>query len=126
MNPWDLSAADLIVFGLVLHCVADWMLQSDWMAANKANLRHPAGYVHAGIHGALLALVFGWLALPIAVAHLLIDTRKPVVWLSRLMRQTQPQPSVFPVVDVGLLVRFNVDQTWHVVVIALAAVLVHA
>lgn len=114
MNLWDLDATGLMVWGLVVHLVADWMLQSDWMATNKARRRprkplpeplglsevpraeyawydrHPAAYVHAGIHGVLLALVFGWVALPLALVHLVIDTRTPVVWWSRLIRQTQP------------------------------------
>jgi hypothetical protein len=150
VNPWDLTATELLVWALVAHCVADWLLQSDWMAANKANLRHPAGYVHAGIHGGCLALVFGWLALPLAVAHLLIDTRKPVAWLAGVIRQTPPKVPVTtvvhptlgfseggpfadqratvlvrgpgaPMVDMGMLVRMNVDQVWHVVTLAAAA-----
>lgn len=142
MNPWDLDATALLVWGVVAHLIADWPLQNDWMAKHKANLRHPAGYVHAGIHGVLLALVFGWVAAPLALAHLLIDTRKPVVWFSQLMRQTQPQgamvrsvelcpdgralptPAAIPAFDVGLMVRFWTDQVWHVACIALAALLV--
>ena len=145
MNPWDLSASDLMIWGLVAHLVADWPLQNDWMAQNKANLRRPAGYVHATVHGVFLALVFGWVALPLAVAHLLIDTRKPVVWLSRLVGQTQPQgrrvipaghPFSFgapiydekwpmlPLYDVGTEVRFWTDQVWHIACIAIAALAV--
>lgn len=180
MNPWDLSASDLLVWGIVAHLIADWLLQNDWMAVNKAERRsprvvarngygpppfrwrpliwsdlsedlrwwdrHPAAYVHAGIHGALLALVFGWVAAPLALVHLLIDTRVPVACFSRLIRQTQPNPEPLPVlarvdpqrpieagdverylpVDLGMLVRFNVDQVWHVATIAAAALLVAA
>jgi hypothetical protein len=121
-----MSATDLMVWGLVAHLIADWPLQNDWMAANKANLRHPAGYVHAAIHGAALALVFGWVAAPLAVAHLLIDTRVPVAWWSRLVRQTQPGADSFPLVDVGLEVRFWTDQVFHIACIAVAALLVSA
>ena len=46
--------------GLVAHLVADWLLQNDWMALNKMNLRHPAGWVHAAIHGVLLGFALGW------------------------------------------------------------------
>lgn len=102
MNPWALDATGLLVWGLVAHAVADWVLQNDWMASNKARrwpskrrlnviLRHPAAYAHAGIHMALLAFVFGWVAAPLALVHLVIDTRAPVEWLSRLIRQTQPR-----------------------------------
>lgn len=121
MNPWDLSASDLLVWGLVLHLVADWPLQNDWMANRKANLRHAAGYVHAGVHGLLLSLVFGWVALPLAAVHLLIDTRRPVVWWSVMVRQTQPAGSSY---DVGLEVRFWTDQVFHIACIAVAALLV--
>jgi hypothetical protein len=140
MNPWSLTATGLMVWGLVAHLIADWPLQNDWMADYKARLTHPAGYVHAGIHGALLALVFGWVAVPLAVTHLLIDTRKPVVWWSRLIGQKQPginyrlktasgedvKPATMPLYDVGLEVRFWTDQVFHIVCIAAAALLVTA
>jgi hypothetical protein len=137
VNPFDLSASDLLVWGIVLHLIADWPLQNDWMANNKADLHNVAGYVHAGIHGLLLALVFGWAAAPLALAHLLIDTRKPVVWWSRLVRQTQPYvaflptkdkgaPMLTPAVDVGLMVRFWTDQVFHITCIAIAALVVAA
>lgn len=138
MNPFGLDATSLMVWGLVAHLIADWPLQSDWMAKNKASLRHPAGYVHAGLHGLALALVFGWVAAPLALSHLLIDTRKPVAWFSKVMRQTQPgtrlltgggeevKPTTVPLMDVGMEVRFWVDQVWHVACIAIAALLVTA
>ncbi len=168
MNPFELSSSDLLVWGIVLHLIADWPLQNDWMANNKALRRtprlrrgdgmltpprlyqptprwwdrHPAAYVHASIHGVLLALVFGWLALPLALLHLLIDTRVPVVWWSQLVKQTQPkgqQTFVFPediqatnqvgfrersmLYDVGLEVRFWTDQVFHIVCVALFALI---
>lgn len=156
MNPWDLSASDLLIWGIVLHLIADWPLQTDWMAKNKANLKSPAGYVHAFVHGAFLSLIFGWVALPLAILHLLIDTRWPVVMWSKLMGQTQPKKPVWirnkygpqgidwdfqaalpkpgpelsysgegpPLMDVGMEVRFWVDQVFHIVCIAVAALLV--
>jgi hypothetical protein len=175
MNPFDLSATGLMVWGLVCHLVADWPLQNDWMAKHKAERRerwrptgttdgpdgeqwprmipgsrwwdrHPAAYVHAGIHGALLAIVFGWAAAPLALAHLLIDTRVPVAWWSRLIGQTQPagwtvlasrmsrEPSEDapgqhehrerPLYDVGTEVRFWTDQVFHIACIAIAALLI--
>lgn len=149
--------------------------------------RHPAAYVHAGIHLIALAFVFGLASLPLAVAHLLIDTRVPVAWWSRLLRQTQPRGAravepyaadpdhrpytmefdnltmavrwqdeqgrevdvagvivseeaklrrelealkrdmcewTTPVFDVGQLVRWSLDQTFHLATIAAAAILV--
>jgi hypothetical protein len=164
VNPFDLSASDLLVWGIVLHLIADWPLQNDWMANNKALRRtrsangrwllwnpipsvwwdrHPASYVHAGIHGLLLALVFGWAAAPLALAHLVIDCRWPVARWSRLMRQTQPanppildirqdthvyldNPPAYVAVDVGMEVRFWTDQVFHIACIAVAALAVAA
>lgn len=145
MNPFGLDTTGLMVWGLVAHLVADWLLQNDWMARNKASLRHPAAWVHAGIHTAFLAFIFG--ALPgwvLGMAHLLIDTRKPVEWWSRLIRQTQPTGILVPnhadyaraatpeggllpkvaVVDIGMFVRFWNDQVWHIACIAIAALVV--
>jgi hypothetical protein len=155
MNPWHLSASDLLIWGVVLHLIADWPLQNDWIANNKAKrwsaglfwwLRHPAAYVHAGIHGALLALVFGWVAAPLALTHLVIDTRWPVAKWSQLVKQTQPKAPVWaerlgvdgryrlqsgggrggPLVDVGMEVRFWTDQVFHIACIAAAALIVNA
>lgn len=162
MNPFDLNATGLMIWGLVLHLIADWPLQNDWMAQNKMKRRvdrvfhdsdpyyegyttirshwferHPSAYVHAGIHGLLLAVIFGWVAIPLAIVHLIIDTRAPVVWWSKLVKQTQPSglsgaawagyldhKKPLAVVDVGMEVRFWTDQVFHIVCIAVAALLV--
>jgi hypothetical protein len=155
MNPLDLDATQLLAWGLVAHVVADWLFQSDWMARHKAERRsprprwwdrHPAAYAHAGIHAAALAPVFGWPALILAAVHLVVDLRWPVARLARLVRQTAPNPEPlntlaridperpieagnvagYTPVDVGLLVRMAVDQAWHVVTIAAAALIVGA
>lgn len=163
-----MSATDLLIWGVVVHLVIDWLAQNEWMAVNKAKRRvpvwgdrgigvagprwwdrHPAAYVHAGLHAAAQLLVFPWpAALAIGVTHLLIDTREPVEWWSKLIRQTQPAevphalvymakageheirhvedaPAGSPVLmDLGAEVRIWVDQVWHVAVIALAALAV--
>lgn len=137
MNPRNLSASDMLVWGIVLHLIADWPLQNDWMARNKAKVFHPAGYVHALIHGFCLSFVFGWAFIPLAIAHLLIDFRKPVQGWSKLVRQTQPKNRIFyqriqtwqtaeeiPIYDVGLEVRFWTDQVFHIVCVAVAALLI--
>lgn len=162
MNPFDLSASELLIWGLVLHLIADWALQNDWMANNKMKrahlgdipgdgvfhapgkmhpytlwfIRHPAAYVHSGIHGVLLALIFGWVAIPLALAHLIIDCRWVVAWWSQLIKQTQPRGGEvvvheegvgwedLPYYSIGLEVRFWTDQVFHIACIALAAVLV--
>lgn len=133
MNPYDLSSSDLMIWGLVLHLIADWPLQNDWMANNKQNPVHPAAIVHSSIHGMLLSIVFGWGAIPIAVTHLIIDTRWPVVLWSKFVQQTQPQnhsigrsgtDDRIMLYDVGLEVRFWTDQVFHIICIAIAALLI--
>lgn len=135
MNPWDLEASELMIWGLVLHLMADWLFQNDWMAQNKMNRRkrgiamiispwwdrHPAAYVHSGIHAVFLAVIFGWVAVPLAIAHFFIDLRFPVAWLSKLVRQTQPPTGGF---GIGTEVRIWCDQVWHIVCIAIAALVV--
>jgi hypothetical protein len=150
-----MSATDLLIWGIVVHLVIDWLGQNEWMAVNKMKRRlrmpgaliwskadeatypggqrtegpwwdrHPAGYVHAGLHGAAQLLVFPWYgALAIGVTHLIIDTRWPVQAWSKLIRQTQPDPTRFPLMDIGAEVRIWADQVWHIGVIALLALVV--
>jgi hypothetical protein len=101
--------------------------------------RHPAAYTHALIHYALLYIVFGWVAGYLAIAHLIIDCRWPVAKWSQFIKQTQPQGTAMsrtqrtedgsatwsiPVVDIGLEVRFWNDQVFHIICIAVAALIV--
>jgi hypothetical protein len=98
--------------GLIAHLVADWLLQNDWMALNKTNLRHPAGWVHASIHGLLLGLALGWLGgLVLGVAHLLIDTGWPVNWWLRVFKKCDCAPQ-------AALIRLGTDQAIHIALIA--------
>ena len=69
-----MTATELLVWGGVIHLTVDWLLQNEWMARHKTDLRHPAGYVHAGLHGVAMLAIFPPLAaLGLGVAHLLID-----------------------------------------------------
>jgi hypothetical protein len=98
--------------GLVAHLVGDWLLQNDWMVRNKANLRHPAAWVHAGIYALLLGLALGWQAgLVLAALHIVLDTRRPLSWWRRVFRQTSDGPA-------ALLTAVWVDQVVHIVAIA--------
>lgn len=143
-----MSATDLLIWGIVVHLVVDWLGQNEWMAVNKMKRRrrrvrprtlldgdprepgpwwdrHPAAYVHAGLHGAAQLLIFPWYgALAIGITHLIIDTRWPVQAWSKLIRQTQPDPSRFPLMDIGADVRIWADQCWHIGVIALLALVI--
>ena len=98
--------------GLVATLAADWLLQNDWMARNKTRLRHPAAWVHAGIHALLLGLALGWLAgLVLALVHLIVDTRLPITFWQKIYRQTTEGP-------IGMIVKITADQVLHIVAIA--------
>jgi hypothetical protein len=72
------------------------------------------------IHGVFLAWALGWQAgLLLALAHILIDTRLPLRWWQRIFRQTTRG-------EVALYVRSWVDQTFHLVSIAIAVLLMEA
>jgi hypothetical protein len=115
-----MSATELLVWGVAVHLVVDWLLQNEWIAENKSSLRSPAGYVHAGLHGLGLLLVFPPLAaLALAVVHLIIDTRKPLELWSRVIGQTTEGAVAMPL----LIWR---DQVLHVATIAVAALIVSA
>ena len=114
----DLNATELLVWGAAIHLVVDWLFQNEWIAENKVDLRHPAGYVHAASHALALLLVFPPLAaLALGVAHLLIDTRKPLTWWAKVMSQTVDGP-------IAVAVHIWRDQALHVATIALAALVV--
>jgi len=113
------TSTELLVWGVVAHLVADWMFQNDWMAVNKIDLRHPAAWVHAGFHAGFMWLIFPWyIALLIGVTHLLIDTRKPVGWWMRVVKQTRRGPHY-------LIVEMGLDQVFHVVVLALVVLILY-
>ena len=104
--------------GFIAHLVADWLLQNDWMAKNKSNLRHPATWVHALIHGILLGIALGWLAgVVLGLAHILIDTRAPLNWWRGFFRQTSEGPY-------AVITAVWADQVLHIVLIAAWVVLV--
>lgn len=109
----------LLTLGGLLHAFADWFLQNDWQAKNKAKRRerrgeivgytkeggevsivppthwwdrHPAAYAHAGIHTVIQLVIFPWWAcLLIGFLHLVIDTRSPLEWWGKFTRQTRPR-----------------------------------
>lgn len=98
--------------GLIAHLVADWLLQNDWMAVHKRNLAHPAGWVHASIHGLLLGWALGWPAgLALGALHLWIDTGRPVDWWLRVVKKCDRAPNV-------AMIALWTDQAMHISAIA--------
>lgn len=108
--------SELFIAGLTAHLIADWFLQNDWMAVNKVNPEHPAGFIHAAIHG-LLMLLFGFpwpTSLWIAIAHWLIDLRVALAWWRRAFGQTTEGP-------MAVHVAIWQDQAAHLIVLFIAA-----
>jgi hypothetical protein len=48
----------LVFLILTKHFVVDFLLQPPFMWMNKGNLRHPGGYVHAGLHALVTGAIF--------------------------------------------------------------------
>lgn len=112
-------ASELLMWGLVAHLVADWLLQSHWMAANKGSLREPAAWIHGEIHTLALMLVFpAQVAVMLGIAHMIIDTRVPLNWWRQVYGQINDST-----VQSWTISVWN-DQALHILLIALAAFLV--
>jgi hypothetical protein len=141
---FSLDLPTLILFGWLLHWIADWYLQNEWMALNKAKRkiandggksallawlddksvfvynshwwhRHPAAYVHAGIHTIIQLLIFPWWgAFIIGLLHLIIDCRWILDKWGQLMKQTTEGP-------IAIHIAIWRDQVAHLLVIALVA-----
>lgn len=108
----------LLVWGLTIHMLADWFFQNHWMAQNKTSLRHPAAYVHAGIHGLLALLVFPWQwCVSLFFCHLLIDLRTPLTNWGKWVGQSTPEQAGAAYIPFA----FGRDQAAHWLCIAWAA-----
>ena len=104
-------AAASVAF-LVKHFLADFLLQTDWMAAGKDR---PHGWLwplaaHAGVHGAMTAALFlavaptlAWLGLADMVVHGIIDRLKSI---STRRSALTPRQTAF-------WWLFGLDQTLH-------------
>lgn len=108
------------------HLVADWMLQSDWMAGGKrTSFTSLAGLVHYIIYTALTTLtllliapgldasVYLLLSTLVFLSHWLIDGTNLVQWWMRLVGQRDQT-----------MVRLVIDQTLHLLVLAVVATVV--
>jgi hypothetical protein len=111
------TPTDLLVWGAAVHLAVDWLTQNEWIAANKHQLVHPAGYLHAGGHAAAQSLVFpAPHAAALGAAHLVIDTRQPLQLWKKVVSQPEEGPA-------ALSISIWRDQTAHLVSIAVAALL---
>lgn len=114
------TPTDYLVWGIVMHFIADWIFQSKWMADNKSDLSTGAGWVHGAIHFLFLQLfVFPyWWALVIALLHIVVDTRIPLQLWRRFYRQTRD-----PNDPASLHVAIWGDQVVHIIIIAAISLL---
>ncbi len=116
LNPPP-RATELLVWGSAVHLVVDWLGQNEWIADNKDRVAHPAGYVHASAHGAAQMLVFRpRIAAALGAAHLLIDSRRPLSWWSKLVAVPNDDHAAAEI-------QIWRDQVAHLACIALAALL---
>lgn len=112
-----IAALPFLVWGIVAHLIADWLLQDVWMAQYKTDLKHPASWVHAGIHTILYLFIFPVpVALLLGVIHMLIDTRKPLQWWEKYVKQTHDG-------EIGMHITIWRDQVLHIAVIAAMALI---
>lgn len=110
-------ATSLLVWAVVAHLVADWVMQTTWMATHKTSLRHPASWAHAGTYALYMAVVFSWpVAAMIGISHLWLDTRTPLRWWRRTVKGMPDDAPMVAAVDMGL------DQAVHLIVLAVAAI----
>jgi hypothetical protein len=109
---------------LMAHLVGDWLVQTEWQAANKvhnwrAMLSHVIVY-HIIVLGVLVAW-FGFrdmyvyaVVVILAVTHAVLDRQGPVEWFMRTFRLCVNRKSERWLVIV-------VDQSIHIVLLGLAA-----
>lgn len=110
-----MTRADLVIDGVIAHVIADWFLQNEWMALQKTKWWHPAGWIHAALHGALQALVFRpGIAAALALSHWIIDLRFILAGWRETIGQTTTGPFAIPV-------ALWQDQAAHLIMIYLGA-----
>jgi len=96
----------------MLHLIADWLLQNEWMSVNKVRLSHPAAWVHGSIHGVLLGLVLGWAGgVTLGLLHMLVDTRLPVRWWIKVFKKSENSPD-------HRILLIGCDQVLHLTCLA--------
>jgi hypothetical protein len=109
--------SDTFINGFIAHLIADWLLQNHWMANNKSDLRHPAAWTHGAIHFVAMLCVFSLpISIAIAASHMLIDTRRPLIWWRRVYRQTTIEMHD----HAGWHVAIWGDQVVHIVTLYIA------
>lgn len=121
----------LFITQFVGHRIGDYLLQTHTQALQKttndnALLRHCLVY---SISISLLVLaMFNWkYALAVffltLLEHLIVDTRKPVIWWKMLIEKHIAGKKDFKIEDLPFFVMIEVDQSIHIVRIFLISLL---
>lgn len=100
----------------VAHMIADYPLQTDWMAINKKNPKNISGYIHGIIHGILAGLLTGSIHIGLwtAFTHWVIDLRFIVNWIAKIKGMNVNNP-------LYNMVMLLTDQTLHVMIMFVLA-----
>jgi hypothetical protein len=107
-----MTRIERVVYGWLAHWVADWFFQNDWMARNKVDPKHPAGWIHAGIHTVVQIPLLGLRrALTVGIIHWIIDLRTALMKWKQVFRQSIDGPA-------AMHVAIWEDQIAHLVTIA--------
>jgi hypothetical protein len=110
---------------IIGHLIGDWVLQNDWMAkTKKVKLLSLGGIVHSVTYTVIITLVFSvasgfsnhvsthlMIGAFVFTSHWLIDGTRIIERWMRLCRQSQTE-----------MVRLMVDQSWHLIILAVVAV----
>ena len=114
----------ILITLLLVHRFADWMLQTEYQAVNKAQgsffngalVRHCMVYTCAFIPAFwFFGLEWYWL-LFIFATHMVIDRRWPVVyWIKGMQNTSEETMKAVPILAV------EVDQTMHYIVLGVVA-----
>ncbi|WP_153731680.1 DUF3307 domain-containing protein [Sporosarcina obsidiansis] len=111
---------NLFTYLLLGHLVGDYLLQSSWMAMNKADKLFPL-LTHCSIYtfSVSTAVIIGGFPLPIIavviifISHVWLDKRIFVVWWTKkIMGVKQPE---------GNWLLIMTDQTFHLLVLGFVA-----
>jgi len=104
---------------LIAHLIGDYLFQTNWMAANKVKEWPPLifhSFIYTSIIWIISILGFQGLSFKacifIFVCHIVLDQRQLVkLWSDKIMGLKDGEPS---------WLRTMVDQTFHLIVLALA------
>jgi hypothetical protein len=110
----------------ITHFVMDWVFQTEWEAMNKSK-KWSALCVHCFIYTIGFIPVFFvyevnflWLVF-IFISHIILDQRKFLMWWMEKVKRFNVQTTSE---SLKLILLIGVDQTFHILVLAIITLLV--